>query len=205
MISRVASNPSRAGDTFKPKTNRIMKRIAAALLGMMLALALPTALTAQAPGAAPQGAEVQAMITELQQLHTQLEDVQQQALQDPELSAMQEEISNRIMAEMDDADPQLEQQMDRISELEAEARTAQQAGNVDRLRELVGEAQQIQAHFLEVQQSVLEQPEVAEMVDGFQTRLETRMVELDPEISGVLERFRELEGRVAEAMGQGDA
>lgn len=182
-----------------------MKRIAAALLGMMLALALPTALTAQAPGAAPQGAEVQAMITELQQLHTQLEDVQQQALQDPELSAMQEEISNRIMAEMDDADPQLEQQMDRISELEAEARTAQQAGNVDRLRELVGEAQQIQAHFLEVQQSVLEQPEVAEMVDGFQTRLETRMVELDPEISGVLERFRELEGRVAEAMGQGDA
>lgn len=180
-----------------------MKRIAAAFLGAMLAL--PVTLAAQAPVATPQQAEVQAMITELQQLHTQLEGVQQQAMQDPELSAMQEEISNEIMSAMDDVDPALENQMDRIAELETEARAAQEAGNTDRLRELVGEAQQIQAHFLEVQQTVMGRPEVAAMVDGFQTRLETRMVELDPSISGVLERFRELEGRVAEAMGQGDA
>jgi chromosome segregation ATPase len=171
-----------------------------ALLTAALMVGLPMAAAAQAGGAGSQ-AEVEGLLREMQQVHTQLEGLQQQALQDPQLSAAQEELGEEIKVAMERIDPQMEQRLSRIEALEGEAASAHQAGNGERLQELMAEAQQIQQHFMNVQQQALEQPQIATKVDAFQTRLERRMVEMNPEAEGLINRFRELETRLMALMG----
>ncbi|HUE95134.1 MAG TPA: hypothetical protein VMN39_00655 [Longimicrobiaceae bacterium] len=146
-------------------------------------------------------AEIGAWLNEMQQVHQQLERLQQRALADPELSVVQEELGEEIRTAMGTADPTLGQQLDRIGALEAEVAAAQQSGNEETLRTLMMEAQQIQQRFMAIQQQVLEQPPIAAKVSAFQTRLESKMVELDPTAGDLIERFRELEHMLDEAIG----
>lgn len=191
----------------------IIKR---AFLASAIAFVLPAAATAQAPGAGHDHAagsahahegidreEVGVWMTELQQVHEQLEGLQQQALQDPAINAAQEELGEEIRVAMAEADPTLDEQLARMATLESEATTAQQTGDVQTLQTLMGEAQQIQQRFISVQQQVLGQPQIAGKVANFQTQLESKMLELDPEAEALITRFRELETKLNEAMGAG--
>lgn len=175
-------------------------RLRRVLLTTSIVLAIPTLVAAQASGAGPSDAEVEALFDELQQVHHQLEDLQMQALQDPTLSAEQAQLGEAIEAAMTQADPTISDRLARADALEAEAVSAQTAGNGQRLQELMVEAQEIQQHFMTVQQQVLEQPAIAERLAGFQSRLEQKMLELDPAAAGLIARFRELETQLTAAM-----
>ncbi|MEX0912721.1 MAG: hypothetical protein WD737_07390 [Gemmatimonadota bacterium] len=179
----------------------IKSHIRHAFLAAALIVGVPTAALAQSATAnQPSEQELQTWFTELEQVHQELEGLQQQALQDPELSAQQEAIGEEIQVAMNDADPTLDQRMSRVAELEAEAEAAQQAGNAERLQQIVSEAQQIQQHFMAVQETALGQPAIADRLASFQEQLEDRMVDIDPEAEALIERFRELEQRIGAAL-----
>jgi hypothetical protein len=173
-----------------------------ALLTLALALGIPAVAVAQSPAqaASPTEQEVSGWMAEIQQLHLQLESIQLRALEDSGLSAAQQELGEEIRDAMTKLDPQLAQRMGRIEVLEGEAEQAAAAGNVERFRELEMEAYQIQQHFFTVQGQVLQSSAIDAKVRAFQTRLESRMVEVDPTAKGLIERFRELELKLAAAM-----
>src|SRR5687768_15390891 len=121
-----------------------------------MSAALPAVSLAQQAPAAPQAKpdmqEVQGWLTELQQLHTRLEGIQQKALADPQISAAQTTLGGTIKAAMAKIDPGLEQSMARMQTLEGEATTAQQAKDQAKLQQIGAEAQKIQEQFISAQQ-----------------------------------------------------
>ena len=84
----------------------IQSRSTRAVLTALLALGLPAVAAAQAPAPANASeAQVEEWFAEFQQVHQQLESIQAQALQDPQLSAAQEELGQEIQLAMATADP----------------------------------------------------------------------------------------------------
>jgi hypothetical protein len=167
------------------------------------ALGTPALLAAQEAASAPTQHDLEAIFAEFQEIHHQLEDIQLQALQDPQLNAAQEALGEEIRTAMEARDPALRQQMERIESLEGEAVSAQQAGNLEKLQELMVEAQAIEQRFLTIQQQVLTTPSIAAKIEAFQTELERKMVEVNPQTASLISRFRELESKLSTAMQGG--
>jgi hypothetical protein len=177
-------------------------RIQRALLTASLMMFAPALANAQqAPAAAATQQQLEALFQEFQQVHLQLESIQIQALQDPALAAAQEQLGQEIRQAMESTDPSLPQKISRIEALESEAMNAQQTGDANRLQQLMVEAQQIEEHFMTVQQQVLESPAIASKVSAFQTQLETKMKQVNPQTETLITRFRTLETQLASAMG----
>jgi hypothetical protein len=172
------------------------------LLALVAIAVVPAALPAQQAG--PQIPEnVRPLLMEMQQLHVRLEAIQQQALQDPQLSAAQDALGESIKETMEQIDPSLQQSMERVQDLETEAEAAQRSGDQAKLQQLAAEAEQIQVKFLTAQEQALQQPALAAQIDSFQTQLERKMAEVDPEAQRLIERFKELQVQIASVMQGG--
>lgn len=178
------------------------------LLFAVFSATVPAALAAQEPASpapapqagAPDQQQVQNWLSELQQLHLKLERIQARAAEDPQLQSAQAELGNEIKEAMEKVDPQLPAQLERVERLEAEAGQAQQAGDEAKLQQLAQEAEAIQIRFLEARTRVFQQPEIAAKLEAFQTRMERRMAEVDPEAPELIKRFQELEEKLSTAL-----
>lgn len=175
-------------------------------------LAIPALSAAQQPAPAPAAeletdsaatAMLQGWLAEIQAINGRLQELQQQALQDSALGAEQEALGESIRTAMTEADPTLEASMARVEQLQAEAAAAQQAGDNGRLNQLGAEVQQIEMKFVQAQQQALATPALGAQLEAFQTRLEAKMSELDPEAPQLIARFQELQERLASAMQTG--
>lgn len=175
-------------------------------------LAIPALSAAQQPAPAPAAeletdsaatAMLQGWLAEIQAINGRLQELQQQALQDSALGAEQEALGESIRTAMTEADPTLEASMARVEQLQAEAAAAQQAGDNARLNQLGAEVQQIEMKFVQAQQQALATPALGAQLEAFQTRLEAKMSELDPEAPQLIARFQELQERLASAMQTG--
>lgn len=170
--------------------------------------ALPCAASAQAPTATPPAAqpsvpsEAGAWLQEIQQLHGRLTELQAKALEDPELSARQDSLGNHIKAAMETIDPTLPRTMERIQEMERQAAEAESQNDEAVLTALRGEAQQIEQKFFAAQQQALQRPDLAAEMLEFQSLLEKKILETDPEAPALIARFQELEAKLA-ALGEG--
>lgn len=175
------------------------------LLALFTLLLLPGALAAQgAPTPNPQMQEqVRTWLTEMQSIHERLESIQQRALQDPQLVTQQQALGESIKTAMEQIDPTLTQSMTRVQGLEVEAQAAQQSGDQAKLQKLAAEAERIQQRFISAQEQALRQPELASRITSFQTRLEKKMAEVDPEATKLIRRFRELESKVTAVVPTG--
>src|SRR5690606_31117791 len=182
-----------------------------AFIAAVFGIALPALAVAQgspAPAPAAEGTELSAQeeemqgwYMELQELHTQLEAIQQQALADQTLAARQEALGEEIRVAMEARDSTMATRIERMSALEAEAMAAQEANNVARLQELMDEANGIQEHLFGLQQQIVEEPAIAAKLDLFQTDLQQKMLQLNPNVQQMMDRFRELETKLTAAMG----
>lgn len=180
-------------------------------LGLAL-LVLPTVGATQETPAPPTvavetdsaaSARLQGWLAEIQQINGRLQELQQQALSDPQLAAEQQALGERIRAAMAATDPTLEASMLRVQELQSEAAAAQQEGNNARLAELGTEVRQIQEKFVQAQQTALADPEISAAVEGFQERLQAKVTEIEPSTPQLIARFEELQSRLAAAMQTG--
>ncbi len=168
-------------------------------------LAAPSVGLAQQAGqsAPPTQQDVEAWITEYEGIHRQLQGIQQRALEDPDLNAAQLALGAQIRTAMEAEDPTLAEHLTRAESLEGELQTAQQTGNTQRIAELLAEAQSIEEHFFAVQQVVVAKADIASAIGAFQTRLEQKMSEVDPNAPTLIARFKELEAKLEEAMRAG--
>lgn len=148
-------------------------------------------------------AMLQGWLAEIQVINGRLQELQQQALQDSSLSAEQAALGESIRAAMEAADPTLEASMARVEQLQGEAAAAQQQGDAARLNELGAEVRQIEMKFVQAQQQALAEPELSAQLEAFQTRLEARIAELDPEAPQLIARFQQLQEQLASAMQAG--
>jgi len=170
-----------------------------ALVAMLALAFVPATVLAQEPAPAqPQASpELQGWVAEMQQLQAELAPVQAQALEaDPALQEEQEQVSAAVQQAMLEIDPALPERQDRIAVLQEEARAAQEAGDVDRIIELSGEAEQIQQSFADAQMQAMQREDIAPQVEAFQTRLQARMMEIDPATETRMQRLQELERQI---------
>ena len=163
------------------------------LAALGLALLAPAALGAQQQAIPP---EAQALVTEMQELQVELGPIQQQALADADLQAAQQELGEKVRAAMAEADPEMPARMERLTALQAQAQEAQAAQDQERMQAIVTEAQQIEQSLQAAQQEAIARPELDAEIEAFQTRLEQKMVEIDPDAAPLLERMRAIDAEL---------
>jgi chaperonin cofactor prefoldin len=171
------------------------------------ALAAPITIAAQQPAPAPAAEpqqelqqELQSWVVELQQIQAKLAEIQAKALEDAQLQASQEAIGAEVKASMEKLDPALAGSVERVQALEEEAAKAQQSGDQAKLQQLAAEAQGIEARFMEAQAKALEQPELANKIESFQSSLEKKMAEVDPQAPALIQRYKELGAKIQSAL-----
>ncbi|HUF14147.1 MAG TPA: hypothetical protein VMN78_13690 [Longimicrobiales bacterium] len=173
-----------------------MKLKVTMMLAAALAMAAAGPLAAQEQGApeqAPPGAEqAEVWLAEAQGISRQLAGLQQQVLADPQIAQQRAELTARVEQAMAAADPTLEEELAHASELEPAMAAAQEAGDDERLEELVIQARELETRFLQAQRTALEDPELSRVVLAFNERMRDRMAELDPETPRLIERLEEL-------------
>lgn len=167
-------------------------RLAAGVLAAILFAGTHTPGAAQEANA-PDSQEIERKFVEYQRIHVALEDLQQRAMRDPEVRAVQEDLDSILDAEINRIDPRMPQRLARAAVLEAEAHAAQQSGDDARADDLVAELATIRDAITAAQQQVLADPELARRITEYQQQLQRKMFDIDPDLPNLLVRFRELE------------
>ncbi|HYW05702.1 MAG TPA: hypothetical protein VE913_02030 [Longimicrobium sp.] len=176
----------------------------------MIVLVFPAALGAQARPAAARVPranqatttrdEARAMMTELQGISQRLQAAHSRAMQDPQLSSTQATLMRDIKTAMERQDPQLPQLAERVRVLEAEARAAQGRNDAARVQTLTREFATIRQRFMRAQQSVLQQPAIAQRARAFDARLHARLIQVEPQTDQLLARSKQLQERIRQAV-----
>ncbi|TVR55588.1 MAG: hypothetical protein EA421_06010 [Gemmatimonadales bacterium] len=170
-------------------------RLPAAFLALTL-LAAP-ALAQQMPQGMPMQqqipAEVQELLSEAQATQQRLATIHEQAMTGSEtLQAKQVELREMMDDAMRAVEPDIDQHMERMGQLEQEAMAAQQTQDEGRLQALMAEAQSLAGRLQAAQAQAMESPEVQEEMESFEEDLIAEMTRLDPETPELLERLEEL-------------
>ena len=119
----------------------IPTRILSAAAGLLVvALCAPATLSAQQQ----LPPEVQEWAIELQELQSQLQPLQEQALQEPEIQAEQASVVEALFETMVASNPETAERIERLEELMQEAQSAQEAGDAERIAQLSAEAAELQ-------------------------------------------------------------
>lgn len=183
----------------------------AALAAVLL---VPAALPAQA--ARPVGARsaspsavteatARQWITELQQIQARLQAVHNRVMQDPQLRNEQETLMRDVKAAMQRLDPGLDALAARVEGMQAEAASAVQRGDRVRLQQLNEQLIPIQQRFTRAQLQVMQQPGIRQRAAALEQKLHARMLAVDPETDRLINRGRELQGRLIRVAQQEQA
>jgi hypothetical protein len=195
----------------------LFKRTIRAAAVALAVTTLPTAILAQqrqptpqrtsvpraqpaAPALTPAQREMQGWYTELMQIGGRLQQAQVKAMQDPQLRAAQEQLGKDFRTAIERADPSLAGLEARAQAMEAEAQRAQQAGDQAKLAQLTQQAQGIQSKLMSAQQRALrDNPALAQRARTFEEQLRRRMVQVEPQTMSLVERGKELQGKLEAA------
>jgi hypothetical protein len=132
---------------------------------------------------------------EITQIQARLQQIQQRALQDPELQAAQAQVGDEVVATMGRVDPTFTARSERAQAMQADIAAAQEAGDNERLHALAAEAEELQAAFGRARAQAMEDPELQSTIQAYQAQVVARMVELEPETETLLARLAELNGQ----------
>lgn len=144
--------------------------------------------------------QLQAWYTELQQIGARVAAAQAKALEDPALGARHKALGTDIEAAVVRIDPSLSGLPQRVQQLDTQMRDAYEKRDQPRFQQLAAEGQQLEAKFVRARTQALAQPELATRMKAFETDLEKKMVQVEPELPRLVERGRELQGRLQNAM-----
>lgn len=166
---------------------------AAAVAALLCGSPLVAPLAAQEEGTS---AERQELIAELQQIQQQLLPLRQQAMQDGQLQRHQQELQQLITAEMTNADPEAEEKLARLDEIQTELQEAQQSGDQQMVGSLIQEMQGLQQELQQAQNQVMALEAVQEAVAEFRDELFAKMQQIDDEAEALIERAEEIEAQL---------
>lgn len=147
--------------------------------------------------------EAQEMIAELQEVQAALQPIHQQAIQDPEVQALQQSLSADIRDKMTELAPSTPDRMARLQALMQQGQAAQAEQDQAALAEIATEARAIEQELQATQVEALQSPEIAPRVAAFEAELLEKMQEIDPQTDALIERAEELDAELAAMLGQG--
>jgi hypothetical protein len=143
--------------------------------------------------AAPTMLRAQAAPTDAAAITAQIQRVQQQALQDPELRAANQAITTLLTATMAKVDPSYPTYAARAATLNADVAAAQAAKDNARLNELAEEAKELQANVTAARAKAEADAAVKAELEAFRVKLFTKMVELDPSVKDLVAQLETLQ------------
>lgn len=176
--------------------NTSIGRIAGSAAVALALLAVP-GLDAQEP----QDEERQELTAELQQVSQRLAGIQQQAMQDQELQQQQAATQETVITAMIDLDPEAQENIERMEELQGDLQTAQEEADQERIGSILQEQRQLQQSLQQTQAQAMQQEEVVASIESFRESLVAAMVEIDPEAEELLQRQEELQTELSPPRG----
>ncbi len=169
-------------------------------------------LVAHAPAAAqelpgqdvPGQGEMQELFEEFQEKSERFERIHSQAMEENEdlqekEAELQEQMNDAVLA----ADPDFEEGVERLGELQAEMMEAQAEEDQAAAQEIMQEAQALEGRLQQAQAQAMQQPDIQQGMEDFQEALITKMTEIDPEAEELLERLEELSAIIQGGHGGG--
>ena len=149
-----------------------------------------------------QSPEEQELIAQIQQIQAHLDQIHTQVFQAvPELVSERDEIEEMVYDAMRDIHPEVDDDIERLQGMGRDAETAQLDGDMERLTEIISEAERIRDGVEAVQQAALEREDVQQRVDAFEDRVIQEMVRIDPDAENLMEEFETLVQRLNEISG----
>lgn len=184
---------------FNPATG--LRTLTMAALG---ALFLVAPLSAQQMPQQQLPDSVQEMVAEFEEKREQLIDLRQEALaESQELQERELAIQDQIEDAMRAVEPDLDELIATMQGLEGDFEAAQQEQDMERLQALMAEAQAVDGRLQQAQAQALEQGEVQETIEQFESDLMDAMAEIEPEAQDLLDRVQELAERLEQINAQG--
>jgi hypothetical protein len=139
---------------------------------------------------------------ELQGISRHLQRVVDTALQrDPALRQARDRFVQSVERAMNAADPELPRLAQRVPRMRVEMEAAQRRGDVNRVQALERENAQLQARFMRVRGTALNQPDIARQAHAYEEMLLRRMVQIEPLTETLLARSGELQRLLQSALG----
>jgi hypothetical protein len=192
---------------FRPPTRATVRLAASSILLAFVFLprvglgqqTVPTPMNVQ-----PAPDSVQLLMAEYQDKARRYTDIYNQAFAANEgLQTREAEINAMIMSALIESHPQAEQKMARLDAIETEAFSAQQDQDMEKLGQLITEANNLQAELRAVQEIVLQQADVRTRIDSFEAELLVAMVAIDPETESLRSRLDDLSAFLSGVQGGG--
>lgn len=150
----------------------------------------------QAPGATEVPDSIQQMIQEFRGLQNRLASLQDSAIQQSEtLQTQRDEVQEAIQTAMTETNPELEEDMARMEELQQEMSAAQEAQDQERMMQLSMEAGQIRSQLQSAQADVMERPAIQQEISTFQENLLDEMIGIEPETEELIAELEDLNER----------
>ena len=143
--------------------------------------------------AAPTMLRAQSAPADAAAITAQIQRVQQQALQDPELRAANQAVTALLTATMAKVDPSYPTYAARAATLNADVAAAQAAKDNARLNELAEEAKELQANVTAARAKAEADAAVKAELEAFRVKLFTKMVELDPSVKDLVAQLETLQ------------
>ena len=148
---------------------------------------------APAPGPTEDAATSPEQIqVELMAVQQRLVEIEQAALEDPELDTARTELEGQVEAALQEADPEFDDKVERMEELGEEIQQAQQSGDAEAMQGLVSEGQTLEQDLMATHTRVTEGEPLASQIESFRERVMAKMVEVDPEAKELMERAETL-------------
>jgi hypothetical protein len=159
---------------------------------------------AEASSAQPQPREdmqeQMALAAEIEEINRQLVAIRDQALQNPELKAMEQEFEQQIEAVIQEIDPENTAHRMQFDSLRVELGAAQQAGDQEKVMSVSMELQTLQTDLNQTENAALANPEVAASIETLRELLFAEMRSIDPRTDSLMNRAEELGGILQAAM-----
>lgn len=166
----------------------------------------PSAAPAPPAQAAPQGQappalpdSIQQMLQEFRSLQNELASLQDEAIQQSdELQAQRDDIQETIESAMAESNPEIEDDIARMEELQQEMTEAREAQDQQQMMALSQEAGQLRGRLQSAQSAVMQRPAVQEEIQTFQDNLLDEMIALNPEAEDLVDELETLSQQLQE-------
>ncbi len=136
---------------------------------------------------------------EYMELNQSLQQIQQQALSDKDIRAMNEKFSNKVETAMLKENPELEPEIIKRNELIEQFEKESENASPEKLEEIKSEYDNVAQKLQPVQEEIMQKEEFQAEVQKIEGAVIDKMEEINPETPKMLERMNEL---VAQLQGQ---
>ena len=129
-------------------------------------------------------------------VYQQVQQIQQQALSDENITSMTDAFTTKVEAEMIKKNPDMQPLLDKKNELIAAYDETEKAGDKEQLEKIEAEFRPVAQQLMAAQQEILEQDEFKAEAEKIDMALQKKMEEINPQIQQLISNMNELKSQI---------